>query len=248
MGRAVCLVAVTLATVAVLSNAGPALTIPLGAMLVLVLPGYAWLGAVRHHEPQLLANGALVVMASMGLAIVLGLELNLLPGGLTRHKWVAGLSLVTVTGLATSWMRGRAIPGPSHPFSTLRGPSSATGLKIIVVILLFGATGSISVASQNAWIERQHFSELALTRSGEVPVVYVRNLEGRRITYTVTVWVGRQRTTRFRVRLGSGRRFTRPLNATPVRRSDKATLKVTLDRPGAPLPYRTVFLRRPKYA
>lgn len=244
MGRAVCLVAVVLATVAVLSGAGSALTIPLGAMLVLVLPGYAWLGAVRHHELQPLASGVLVVMASIGLAIVLGLELNLLPGGLTRSAWVAGLSLVTVAGLATSWARGRTTPGPNRPFATLRGPSPATAFKITVVILLVGATGAVSVASQNAWIERQHLSELALARSGAVPVVYVRNREGRRITYTVTVWVGRQRATRFQVRLGSGSRFTRPLNTAPV---GTATLKVTLDRPGAPSPYRVVFLRERKH-
>jgi uncharacterized membrane protein len=214
-------------------------------MLVLVLPGYAWLGAVRHHEPQPLASGALVVMASIGLAIVLGLELNLVSGGLTRSAWVAGLSFVTVAGLATSWIRGRAIPEPSRPFATLRGPPPATGVKITVVILLVGATGGISVASQKAWIERQHLSELALIRSGAVPVVYVRNLEDRRITYTVTVSVGQQRVTRFRVRLGSGSHFTRPLNTAPV---GTATLKVTLDRPGALSPYRVVFLRERKHA
>lgn len=248
MGRAVCLLAVMIANVAVLSDAGPVFTIPLGTMLVLVLPGYAWLGAVRHHEPQSLANGALVVMASTGLAIVLGLELNLLPSGLTRIAWVAGLSAVTAAGLATSWIRGRSLPRPDRPFPMLRGPSAATGLRISIVIVLVGATGGISVASQNAWIERQRFSELALTHSGAVPGVYIRNLEGRQITYTVSTWVGQRQVTRFRVRLGSGRHFARPLNARLVPRDSEATLKVTLDRPGAPSPYRTVLLRQSKHA
>lgn len=248
MGRAVCLVAAVLATVAILAGAGRPLTIPLGAMLVLVLPGYAWLGAVRHHEPQPLASGALVVMASMGLAIVLGIGLNLLPGGLTRGSWVAGLSLVTVAGLATSWMRGRAIAGPCRPFVAFREASPSTVLKITLVILLVGATGAISVASQDAWIERQHFSELALSRSGTAPVVHVRNMEGRSVTYTVTVRLNRQRVTRFRVRLRSGSRFTRPLDAAPVRRTGDATLKVVLDRPGARSPYRVVFLRQRQHA
>lgn len=245
MSRVLCLIAVVLATFAVLSGAPPAITIPLGGMLVLVLPGYAWLGAVRQHESQPLARAALIVMASMGLAIVVGLGLNLLPGGLTRSGWVAGLSLVTVAGLATSWMCGGVISGPSRPFATLRG---TTGLKITLVILLVGATGAISVASENAWIERQHFSELALTRSGAAPVVYVRNLEGRGITYTMTVWVNRRRTARFPVRLDAGSHFTRPLDAAVVARRGGATLKVTLDRPGGPSPYRVVFLRQPKHA
>jgi len=248
MGRAFCLVAAVLATVAVLSGAVPALTIPLGAMLVFVLPGYAWLGAVRHHEPQPLASGALVVMASVGIVIVLGLGLNLFAGGLTRSTWVAELSLVTVAGLAMSSMRGCASSGLNWPFATPRGASPATVLKITLAILLVGATGGISVASQNAWIERQHFSELALTRSGASPGVYVRNLEGRRITYTVTVWVNRQRAIRFRVRLGSGSHFTRRLDNAPVRRRGEATLKVTLDRPGARSPYRVVLLRPTKRA
>lgn len=248
MSRVLCLIAVGLADLAVLSGAPAATTIPLGGMLVLVLPGYAWLGAVRQHESQPLARGALIVMASMGLAIVVGLGLNLLPGGLTRCAWVAGLSFVTVAGVATSWMRRGAIPGPDRSFATLRGTSPATGLKITFVILLVGATGAISVASQNAWIERQHFSELALTPSGAAPVVHVRNLEGRRITYTMTVWVNGRRTTTFPVRLGAGSHLTRPLDAAVVRRRGAATLKVTLDRPGAPSPYRVVFLRQPKHA
>jgi len=247
VGRIVCLVATVLAAAAVLRGAGLALTIPLGAILVLVLPGYAWLGMLRHRESEPLARGALIVMTSIGLAIVLGLGLNFLSGGLTSRAWALGLTAVTVTGLAASLFRGRSGPRDGRPLARVRAMSPATGLKITLIILLVAATGALSVVSQKKWLGRQHLSVLALSRSSAAPIVYVRNLEGRPITYTLTVWVDRRVSTRWQIRLGSGHQFNRALDRAVMRNHKVSTLKVTLDRAGTPSPYRVVFIRRPAH-
>ncbi len=88
-----------------------------GTILVLLLPGYAWVTVVfptRTLSPIYLA--ILYVGVSLSFAVVCGLLLNLIPWGLTPTTWKLALGVVAYVGavlVTLRQLRGSAVQTPS---------------------------------------------------------------------------------------------------------------------------------------
>lgn len=87
-------------------------------------------------------DALLVGLAGIGCALILlGLLLNLLPGGLTKLSWTVG---VAVTGLAALLPTARD-PLPSNPFATkLRQISDTTWIFSAAAVVVLGAAVALS--------------------------------------------------------------------------------------------------------
>ena len=85
------------------------LTVLLLSPLVLFLPGYTLIEALR--PPHLDVLGRLVTSIAMSFAVVilLGIALNWLPGGIARASELGSLSGITILAAAVAWFRRRTL-------------------------------------------------------------------------------------------------------------------------------------------
>jgi uncharacterized membrane protein len=127
------LAAVTL-VIALLGVDLPLIRVPLGLLLVLVLPGYALVAALFPRHPLRLAERIVVIVGvSLVCTILGGLALDITPWGLTTNTWAVLLSLITVAGVVVAGLRrtggepvpaiagGRLLPSLSIPQALLFG-------------------------------------------------------------------------------------------------------------------------------
>jgi hypothetical protein len=99
------------ALVALLPGVPGALRIPLVSPLVLVLPGYALTRALFvERTPAALELMLLCVGLSLACAVLGGLVLNALPGGLTTLDWAVLLCAITVVGCAATLIQRARAP------------------------------------------------------------------------------------------------------------------------------------------
>ena len=116
------LVGVLLAVVLVLTvllGAPAGVRVPLGLLVTLVVPGLCAFHAVQRRPVRSLSEVAVSIAAAVGLVILLGIVLNLLPVGLTPLSWSLGLLDVTLALAAVCVLRSpervRTTPARSMP-------------------------------------------------------------------------------------------------------------------------------------
>jgi uncharacterized membrane protein len=137
-------VVVALAAFSVLLAALPVGAVParvaLGALLVLVLPGYALSAAL--FGPAALSRSERILLSiglSLALAVFAGLLLNLTPVGLTPLSWAVLLFAIVVGGCAVAWRRLMISPAPDpKPFvmPSVMGPQLALfGVAVVVAVI-----------------------------------------------------------------------------------------------------------------
>lgn len=119
-----------------------------GALLVFIVPGYAWLAAVGGgSELTGLWRTILSIGASISLDIICGLLLNLTPWGLSTDAWLIALGLLALLGSvieAARLLRLRpfqrpAATGPSLLRAAMQAPVRHKALAVVAVILLVAA-------------------------------------------------------------------------------------------------------------
>lgn len=199
----------------------------LGALLVLVLPGYAVFAALTAgreqggpsfaREPAEIALFALVLTTA---AVVVGsLLLNILPWGMTAGSWRAFLALLSIgLGAYAVMMRLRnptPIARPQLPniFDT---PSATRDVLLLafamIVIGLALGLGGVGAAAR----PRAPFTQLWATprADGSTVEVGIRNEEGRPVTYRLIATTGDillADEANIRLDEGEDRRFQLPL-------------------------------------
>ncbi|HET9074342.1 MAG TPA: hypothetical protein VFN48_07165 [Solirubrobacteraceae bacterium] len=131
-----------------------------------------------------------------------------------------------------------AVPGPSRILVLGLGSLGALGLVTALLAIVL-----VSVSSQAALNDRQHFTALSVTvAGGRTPILRISNHEGQPVTYTLVARLGSRQLRTVRLTVNSGASETLALTGvTPSRRRER--LSVVLDRPGRPTPYREVWLR-----
>lgn len=166
---------------------------PAALLLVLVLPGCPWL--LYHHRPRHPPETvALTVAASLGLTMIIGLLINLLPWGLTSGSWSVGMLVVSLLGLVNLWVRTRqpelAPPPPSPADRRVRPRRASLGRLALraggggLALALLAWLAVVSVRSQHAAYRREHFTVLSLDRaSADVLTVGVVDHEEATVSY-----------------------------------------------------------------
>lgn len=97
--------------VAVQAGAPPAVRIPLGLVVALLVPGMSGFHAVCRRSARSMSDIAVSLAAGVGVLAVLGIVLNLLPSGLTPAAWSLGLLDVSLALAAVCLARsGGALP------------------------------------------------------------------------------------------------------------------------------------------
>ncbi len=224
----------------------PAPRIAAGAVLALLLPGYALTMLVFARRDLDWAELALGTLAgSLVVSALGGLLLDGLPGHMGRLEWAGLLALVTVAASAASAAR------PAEPFAARQpdpaGPSSAVppvrarGTLVLNVALAFVAaalvTGAVLVA-RHAANRSPAFSELSSLPAsrGATPRFSIRlaSHEHTPTTFTIVAVQDGRPTGTWRVRLNPGGR-TRIL--TPPIRARARRLRVTVYRGLSPQVY-----------
>jgi hypothetical protein len=245
---AVCLAALLAAVAHV-----PLLTIPLGALAVLVAPGMV---LQQAFLPGKTIGTAERVALTLGLSLVLtvlgALLLNLTGPGLTPVTW--GLFLSTVTATATVVVARRGSPAdrvklvsrvaPSTLLAPLRGRPLRRVVPLVAatVALVFGAI-VISQAGARQLADRSTFTQLWLMPQMGRPtqgLLGVHSEEGHVVRYNLAILVDGRPIQRYRIELRSGQTWQRDIDLSPYRGSSVTAQLFRLDSPKRP--YRQVGL------
>jgi len=227
--------------VLVLAGAPEWMRIPFGLLTVLVLPGYVWQTVFRSHDRTPLRGLLMTVMASVGIAIVTGLLLNAVPGGLTARSWAVALTIIVELGVAADWATRRQKAPPDTPaVRTVLRP--ATALKILAAAGCVVTAAAISLSSQHTLNASEHFATLSLAGiNSRSPVVTVANHQGRRASYQLSVFTnGKLRGTE-RIALDAGSHISKNLKDYVQSTSPTSLIRVTLRVPGSSTIYRDVW-------
>jgi hypothetical protein len=217
--------------------------IPFGLLMVLVLPGYVWQMALSSGDDTPLRMLVITVMSSIGIAIVTGLLLNVIPGGLTARTWAVALTVIAGVGVITSLVSGGGKHTPhSTPSKILPTLRPAAGIKIAAALGCVLVAGAISLSSQHAENASEHFTTLSLKGiNGNTPTVTVANHQGRRASYQLSVSADGQLLSTELITLGAGSRVTKSLSPYVPSSSQASLIRVTLALPGSATIYRDVW-------
>ena len=164
-------------------------------LLVLVLPGWPWL-MYNQRWRRPLETVALVIATSLGITIVVGVALNLLPWHLTSRSWAAGLLLASLVGAGGLWVRGlqpelepRQARAVAALGARLGSPSSPRRIALlasgaIALLGLLAVLAVVSIESQRDLNRREHFSVLGLGPTSATRLTTdVVNHEGSAVRY-----------------------------------------------------------------
>ena len=163
--------------------------------LLFVLPGYTLVEALFHQK---LLNSTYRLVLSLGLSLALailgGLMLNVLPGGLQALSWAVFLGLLTtVFALFAAYLR-RRVPGREVQVQGTR--PQMLGLNVSTYLVGLAITMAIlSVLYAVIGVEQQPhpgFTQLwmlpaAQTGTRDAVRLGVRNFEATAVTYRVTI-------------------------------------------------------------
>jgi uncharacterized membrane protein len=208
----IALVLTTVATVTVLTESPPVARVPLGLLLVLVLPGFALTAALfpSNDGPDAVARAALSVALSLATIPFVALAIDRSPWRIERVSVTIGLALITTIALiAALILRARLLPDeryapqielPAIPsIRNLTRDQKVIGATLLIAVGLFIYGGFDAARTR---ITGSHTTEFALYNSegkaefyprdvspGDVAEVQlaVTNHEGRRIQYHVVV-------------------------------------------------------------
>jgi uncharacterized membrane protein len=228
-------------------------TIPVGSLMVLVLPGYAWWSAFRPSGGAPPLRGLLMtVTTSLGIVMVTGVALNALPEGLTKRTWAVTLAVVVDLGLLVALLRGNfriaadGVAGTVDPGSAATAvalPRLATLLKCVAAAACVAAAVVISLSSQHAATASEHFTSLGLSGiRTESPVVTVVSHQGRTTSYKLAVSARGRLLGSRAVTLRPGAKVTESLQPYIIAFSGRSVLiKVALSVVGASTLYREVW-------
>jgi uncharacterized membrane protein len=242
--------------VAVQVSAPLAIRVPLGLVVAVIMPGFLGFRAVRRRVPNTLADAAVGLIGSVGILVVLGIALNLLPTGLTPTSWAIALTvLLTVLGAVGDYRR--EAPEPIDfvkPRRARRGSWLPRRLEVVrtgqllfsIALLCTGA--AITVNSQYVESDSQHLTEMWIVSDGDQHVVHVRNEEGTAVNYEMVTSVvdGVDSTTR--IRLTDGAEWTTTIVEPPRLNLPASTpfpVSVSLYRGDEESVYRQVRINRP---
>jgi uncharacterized membrane protein len=165
--------------------------------LLFVLPGYTLIEALFHQK---LLNSTYRLVLSLGLSLTLailgGLMLNVLPGGLQSLSWAVFLGLLTtVFALFAAYLR-RRVQGREVQVQGARPQRQRLGLNISAYLVGLAITVAIlSVLYAVSGVEQQPhpgFTQLwmlpdAQTGTSNAVRLGVRNFEATGVTYRVTI-------------------------------------------------------------
>lgn len=211
--------------------------------LVLVLPGFALMAALRPGAGiDASARLAMTLGLSLAAAVLVGLILNASGIGFGARAWAIALGAVTLAGCALATGRRRALDGT---LVSLARPST-TGVVFALAAVV--AVAAVVASGDSAREQRRaaSFTQLSILPSPDGAGSYVievtsREPEGQRYVLGVLVdgqaVAGARRT--FRLARGETRRLRTPAFGVDA----DAHIEATLFRSEAPLwPYRRVSL------
>jgi hypothetical protein len=238
-----------LAAIDVLAHVPVVVRAPAGLLLVLVLPGWPWL-LLGQRQRRTLETAALIVAASLGITMVTGLILDVLPCHLTRSSWSLGLFAATLLGSAVLWLRSSRLPsalttsrGGPRPASWSVRQLALLGAGSLMLLALLAVIAVVSVESQHASYRQEHFTVLSLNAtSPDVLAVEVVDHEEAAVEYRVTaISQGKQVFVR-RFVLGAGKAVTVRVRVPADTVLLDARLQIRLYRAGRADPYRSLSL------
>jgi uncharacterized membrane protein len=218
------------------------MTLPIGILMIFVVPGYALLRASGRWDPALPGRTGLVVVTSIGSVALGGLVLNLLPTGLTATSWSVGLLMVVAASAALVWKRDGWRTPPDAPRPAL--PAGTTIAKALVCLTLVGVAAAVALTSQTHLNQRETYTELSINPHGAGHEVHVRNREGSTVGYVVEVHVGGQAPENHAMRLADDASWSRAVVSPAAARvrGRRPAITVDLYRAGDARRYRRVVL------
>jgi hypothetical protein len=223
--------------------------LPATVFLVFILPGAAWAPCLLPRTPlPTVSTGLAVLAASLGLVMLLSVLLDLLPGGLTRPTVAVGVGIMSVSGVATSWLLRRATMAAywSQLQTALEsvpwGASAFGGPAICIVVSASLFIAAIGLATRSAESPSQASEVVSLfalpgagARDGDIRVGLATN-SPRKTSYLLTV-LGTRSPRAIRVELVGGHPLTWTFEAVPGH-----SLRVVL-RSQSGRPLRSVLIR-----
>ncbi len=217
--------------------------IPFGILLVLVLPGYVWLAAFRPDGSATapLSGPLIAVMGSVGITIVSGLLLNVLPTGLTARNQVYALATVVAAGAVTGWARDlhRGVPRRSRQ---LHAPRRSTAIKLILAAGCVAVAAVLSLTSQHTANSSEHFTVLSLSGiRTDSPIVTVRSHQPNDVSYLLLVETDGRPRRGDQLLLSPGQTVSENLKPYVQGLAPDSVVRVTLTRPGSSKPSREVW-------
>jgi uncharacterized membrane protein len=251
-GRARALAAVLIGAVAagiILARLPEPLLAISGALLALLLPGYVWTLPYVRDEWSRLARPAFALAASVGMSIVLGLLLDIVPGGLTRQSWSLGLEILICVGAIVVCLRRAPEPATGdRRFLSFRlriERSLIVGAQAITLLAMLGVAAWLTLSSQHhtntSALER--FTSLAIRGGGASgPDVRVMNHDQKDGRYVLVADVGGRTVSSANIRVGSNETLRLHLKVPAPSLTSTAVLSVTLKRRGEDGAMRKVWL------
>lgn len=161
--------------------------------LVFILPGAAILDAVApRYRLGSLERWAISIGISLGIAILGGFLLNLMPQGLQASTWALLLGLVTLGAVGVSFLKHREMPA-EVPAAGSKPPAPAVILMVLSAILVIGAVGLARASTTSL---SSNFTQLWMTPAGSsqpnVLDVGITNMEATTVNYWLVVNRGGQ--------------------------------------------------------
>ena len=226
---------------------GPgALSVMSASLLVLFLPGYALVEAVRPPQMDLVQRLVTSIATSLAVVILVGIALNWLPGGIDRASELSSLSGITVLGAAVAWVRRRKLRREvesTEQVSHFRVSVAWGTLMACVAAIVLAATG-IGIARRAAIHQQRTDSPTQLwllpgssrTRSVRIGV---KNTDSHRSTYRLQLTDGTAVVKEWSsIILPAGATWTASVDVPPARAHDR--LEAALYRTGRQSMYRWV--------
>ena len=225
-----------------------------GLVSALLAPGFLASVLVRRRYPGTVTEVALGLIGSVGMLIVLGVVLNLLPWGLTPATWSIALIALTLVLAVAVFRRPRSHPEteaardadrPSSSSPRERRFAPVAAAVLACAALLITAT-LVTTSSQRDSVQAQRLTELSLSQKRGIPHIHITNAEGGPMTYRLVISAAGRPAQTMEVSLQDGEQWNRDLKAVPAKtaRGDEPVLSVALFRADDRAPYREVHLNR----
>lgn len=188
--------------------ASPGVTAPVGLLLV-ALPGYAWLRAVHPRSVYGIEVFAGVTAIALGLLVVSAFALSAMPWGLQRASWAIALALLVTVGEGVVVTRATATETVKWRLPHLMARQAIAIALGVAALAAACAVSEVSATSSN----REHFTALSLVPRSEAggattAVLLVTNQEGVTVRYRL-VFRSANRRIEYNLRLKPGRSFRR---------------------------------------